>query len=113
MPVNNTTTKKNPIAKDEILHAITAQLLNGLTLLKGYLGDKKYEKRIKKAAKLLVEGIKNPTPKNPVVTPEKAASNKVKTSKSKTPTKVTKGKAIAKIPTVKKVETVVKTKTKK
>ena len=107
------TVKKTPGTKEDILQVITAQLLDGLAILKDQLGDKKFEKRVKKAAKLLVEGIKKPTSENPDVTEEKAISKKEKAAKTKTTIKVAKGKAVSKIPKAKKAEPVIKVKTKK
>lgn len=113
MQDNKTPVKKSATDKEGILETITTQLLNGLTILREQLGEKKYEKRIKKAAKLLVEGIKKTTPKKPVAAVEKAAPKKEKATKRAAAIKVTKDKTAAKIPAVKKVETVIKIKTKK
>jgi hypothetical protein len=113
MSEDKKTAKKTPIVKDDILQKITAQLLSGLTSLKEQLGDKKYEKRIKKAAKLLVEGIKKTSAKKPAVSTEKVAQKEEKAIKSKTATKVTTRKSTAKIPVAKKAETAIKSKTKK
>ena len=74
MPTKKIAVKKNPIAKEEILKTITEQLLTGLTLLKEQLGDKKFEKRIKKAAKLLTAGIKHPSGVKPEVPVKKNES---------------------------------------
>ncbi len=41
-----------------IIKEITPILANALIKLKGELGDKKFEKRIKKAAKVMAHGIK-------------------------------------------------------
>lgn len=65
MPTKKIAVKKDPVAKEEILKTITEQLLAGLTLLKEQLGDKKFEKRIKKAAKLLTAGIKKSPEEKP------------------------------------------------
>jgi hypothetical protein len=94
---------KKLTGKDDILHTITAQLLNGLTMLKDQLGNKKYEKRIKKAAKFLVEGIKNTPPKKQAVTAKKTVPKKKKDTKNKTAAKATKAKTISETPTAKKV----------
>ena len=51
--------KKNTVSgKKKILKTVTEQLNSSLTSLKGQLGEKKFKKRIKKAAKKLVSGIK-------------------------------------------------------
>ena len=52
------------IALEDILNTITDQLHIGLSTLKEQLGEKKFEKRIKKAAKLLVAGIEKKQAKN-------------------------------------------------
>jgi hypothetical protein len=48
---------KNKVAGEKVLKTVTEQLGNSLTSLKIQLGNKKFNKRIKKAAKLLVAGI--------------------------------------------------------
>ena len=48
--------------KKEIIQQLTAQLTTSLPGLKEILGAKKFESRIKKAAKLLSEGIKEKVP---------------------------------------------------
>ncbi|MEO5889775.1 MAG: hypothetical protein ABIQ31_05950 [Ferruginibacter sp.] len=50
------TEKESP--KGKMLKDIVQQLSQALPALKEMLGEKKFEKRIKKAAKLLSEGIK-------------------------------------------------------
>lgn len=75
------TVKKRAIAKKGILEKVTAQLNTSLTSLKVQLGEKKFKKRIKKAAKKLVAGIKK-TAKNKAVTkPVKAKPVRKKTAK--------------------------------
>ena len=49
--------KKSTVAGEKIVKTVTEQLTASLTDLKAQLGDKKFSKRIKKAAKLLVAGI--------------------------------------------------------
>ena len=49
--------KKNTVAGEQILKTVTEQLTTSLTSLKMQLGEKKFNKRIKKAAKLLIDGI--------------------------------------------------------
>ena len=64
------TKKKAVSGKKKILKTVTAQLNSSLKTLKGQLGEKKFKKRIKKAAKKLVAGIKK--------TPVKKTTSKVK-----------------------------------
>jgi len=56
------TDSKKESAKDIMLKEIVDQLTKALPALKEKIGDKKFEKRIKKAAKLLTEGIKEEAP---------------------------------------------------
>jgi hypothetical protein len=63
--------------KKEIYHQLTGQLSTSLPAIKELLGEKKFENRVKKAAKLLSQGIKE------------KASKKIKETK----TKVSKQKA--------------------
>jgi len=86
MPTTKTAVKKNAPAEENILKTIKDQLSTALSTLKGQLSEKKFEKRIKKAAKLLVAGIKKqpvkktvPAAKKPTVAVKKAA----KTTKKK------------------------------
>ncbi len=44
--------------KKEIYHQLTGQLSSSLPAIKELLGEKKFENRVKKAAKLLSQGIK-------------------------------------------------------
>jgi hypothetical protein len=71
--------KKNTVAGEQILKTVTEQLTTSLTSLKMQLGEKKFNKRIKKAAKLLIDGIgKKPVKK---VIPKSAKKLVVKVSK--------------------------------
>ena len=63
--------------KKEINQQLTAQLTTTLPGLKEILGDKKFESRIKKAAKLLSEGIKEKVPE--IIKQEKKKVSKKKT----------------------------------
>lgn len=63
--------------KKELYQQLITQLATSLPGLKEILGDKKFENRIKKAAKLLGEGIKEKAPK-------KVKQEKKKVSKKKT-----------------------------
>lgn len=62
--------------KKEIHQQLIAQLTTSLPALKEILGDKKFEARIKKVAKLLSEGIKEKALKK--VKPEKKKVSKKK-----------------------------------
>ena len=69
-------------AKDKMLKEVVEQLTKGLVFLKDSLGQKKFDKRIRKAGKLLIDGIKPATEKKPAA---KAALPKAtKTSEAKT-----------------------------
>ena len=63
--------------KKETYHQLNTQLVSSLGWLKELVGEKKFENRIKKAAKLLSDGIKEKTPKK--VKPEKKKVSKKKT----------------------------------
>jgi hypothetical protein len=68
--------KKTTAPADDILKIVTEQLNSSLTLLKEKLGEKEFKKRIKKAAKKLVAGIKKAPVKKDAV--KKSAVKKVK-----------------------------------
>jgi hypothetical protein len=51
-------TKKTSSDKKDMLKTVTEQLNTNLTSLKIQLGEKEFKKRVKKAAKKLVAGIK-------------------------------------------------------
>lgn len=71
----------------EIKKEIHSKLEAALVDLKGQLGDKKFNNRVKKAAKLLAEGLgKEEKPEAPKVTIAKASPAK-KTVASKAPAK--------------------------
>ena len=67
MSTTKAITKKKESTKDHLLKEITPLLTAAMATLKEKLGDKKFEKRIKKVAKFLVHGIK------PAVVKKKAA----------------------------------------
>ena len=67
MPAKKTVTKKTASPKEMLIKEITPLLTATLAKLKETLGDKKFEKRIKKAAKFLVHGIKPVVAKKKVV----------------------------------------------
>jgi hypothetical protein len=73
--------KKNTLPGVNILKTVTEQLNTSLTSLKAELGEKKFEKRIKKAAKKLVAGIKKTQPKKAVNKIKKVIPVKNKTAK--------------------------------
>jgi vacuolar-type H+-ATPase subunit E/Vma4 len=74
--------KKNTVsAKKKILKTVTDQLNSSLTSLKGQLGEKKFKKRIKKAAKKLVAGIKKAPVKKAVSKTKKVTLLKPKVVK--------------------------------
>jgi len=69
-------------AKDKMLKEVVEQLTKGLAFLKDPLGQKKFDKRIRKAGKLLIDGIKPAAEKKPVA---KAALPKtIKAGEAKT-----------------------------
>ena len=71
--------KKNTVSvKKKALITVTEQLNSSLTSLKRQLGEKKFKKRIKKAAKKLVAGIKKAPVKKAVSKTKKAALLKPK-----------------------------------
>lgn len=63
--------------KKETYQQLNTQLVSSLGWLKELVGEKKFDNRIKKAAKLLSDGIKEKTPKK--VKPEKKKVSKKKT----------------------------------
>ena len=78
--MSKSNTKNSGVSlKKEINQQLTIQLTNSLPRLKEILGEKKFESRIKKAAKLLSDGVKE---KAPEIIKEK----KKKVSKKKTET---------------------------
>ncbi len=97
MTTKKTTAPKEISAKEKIVQDITATLAGALVSLKESLGEKKFDKRIKKAAKILGEGIKP--------APAKKVADKKTTAKindiDKDPVKKTPVKKVAKAPTKK------------
>lgn len=79
--------------KKELRKELAAKIKIAVTNLKSVLGEKEFEHRVKKAAKILVQGldIKELTAKNN--TPVKIASPKVAAPKIKTAKKVKAKKA--------------------
>lgn len=79
--------KKNETEREKFINEATLILSTSLVMLKDKLGEKKFEKRIRKAAKILVHGIKEEAPKMPSVTKKVAGIKKITV---KPPKKVTK-----------------------
>ena len=77
MPVKKVAIKNNRIDKETMLQEITGKLHTALPVLKEQLGEKKFDKRIKKAAKLLVAGIKK-TPVKKTEAPAKKIASPIK-----------------------------------
>jgi len=73
--------KKITPPTDTMLKTVTEKLHTSLTSLKKELGDKKFEKRIKKAAKKLIAGIKKKQPKKAVKKSKKTIPVKKKAAK--------------------------------
>jgi hypothetical protein len=71
MPAKKTTTKKIASPKEILIKEITPLLTAAMAKLKETLGEKKFEKRVKKAAKFLVHGIK------PVAAKKKAVKKRL------------------------------------
>jgi hypothetical protein len=69
---------KNRVSKKNMRKTISDQLYTVLSALKEHLGEKKFEKRIKKASKMLVSGIKKTPNKKAVVTHKNAAKPRKK-----------------------------------
>ena len=67
--------------KKETYKQLNSQLAYSLSWLKELLGEKKFESRVNKAAKLLSGGIKQKTPKK--IKPEKKKGSKRKTETAK------------------------------
>jgi len=88
MSAKQITEKKKLISKETILKEITLQLSQALPALKESLGEKKFEKRLKKAAKLLSEGIKSGNSKKTDAT--KSPAGKLKDTKIKVSSPVVK-----------------------
>ena len=63
MATKQITDNKKATSKKTLLLEISLQISKSVVALREKLGDKKFEKRVKKAAKILIEGIKEPAPK--------------------------------------------------
>jgi hypothetical protein len=73
--------KKTPTDRKDMLKTVTEQLNIALTSLKIELGEKEFKKRIKKAAKKLVSGIKKESVKKVILVAKKATAVKKKAKK--------------------------------
>jgi hypothetical protein len=58
MPEKKTATITTSVSAEKMQQSISEQLHTALLTLKEHLGEKKFEKRIHKAVKMLVKGIK-------------------------------------------------------
>lgn len=89
--------KKHDPARENIINQVMPILNTALANLKATLGEKKFEKRIRKAAKILAHGIKTkpagkPTAPKIAAVPKKAVKKTVKKAvkRTKTPVKAVK-----------------------
>ena len=91
MSTKQPTVNKTSTPKKTLLAEVVLQISKAVPALKALLGEKKFEKRIKKAAKLLIDGIKASEPTKaaitktaPISTPlvKKAATPKKKSVKA-------------------------------
>ncbi len=95
MPTKKTAVKKSAPAKAQILKTITEEFISSLSKLKEQLSDKKFDKRIKKAKKLLAAGIKK--------APAKKLTKKPVADAKKLPAKIKKAAKITKPSKAKKI----------
>ena len=72
------TQKENTIDKKKLLKAIIEQLQTALLGLKEHFGEKRFEKRVTKAAEILVHGIEITPAKNVITAKKKIAKKKSK-----------------------------------
>ena len=82
MEKTKVTNGKTISLKKEIYQQLTGQLSTSLPSIKELLGEKKFESRVKKAAKLLSAGIKDKAAKKSKEVKKKAAKTKVETPKA-------------------------------
>ena len=86
MAVNTPLPLKNASVKKQMMSEVSQQLTTALTRLKDALGAKKFDKRVRKAAKLLTSGIKDAQPTKSTV--KKASAKRTAPKKVlKTPAK--------------------------
>lgn len=81
MATDKKAAKKINIPVNSFLKTVTEQLDTSLTALKETLGEKEFKKRIKKAAKKLVAGIKKTQPEKAVKKVKKVIPVKKKAAK--------------------------------
>ncbi|MEO6546602.1 MAG: hypothetical protein ABIN94_01330 [Ferruginibacter sp.] len=81
---NKENTEDSP--KEKMINQTSVQIAGALPSLKDQLGEKKFDKRIKKAAKLLLEGIK-PEIAEIIVPVKKSMAPKAKKTKAAAPKK--------------------------
>ena len=81
MATDKKAAKKINIPVNSFLKTVTEQLDTSLTALKEALGKKEFKKRIKKAAKKLVAGIKKTQPEKAVKKVKKVIPVKKKAAK--------------------------------
>ncbi len=86
---NKPVVKNITIDKESILKAVAEQLQIALPILKEQIGEKKFERRIKKVAKILVAGIKKVAVKKSAPAAKKAPLKKKKDVKVLKAVKVT------------------------
>ncbi len=80
MPSKKIAIKEKSVDKETMLKTVVSHLQNALPGLKEYFGDKKFEKRINKAAKILVDGIKQTPIKKSIPSIKKVNTAKKKTA---------------------------------
>lgn len=68
MSTKQPTVNKISTPKKTLLAEVVLQISKAVPTLKAMLGEKKFEKRIKKAAKLLIDGIKASEPTKAAIT---------------------------------------------
>ncbi len=78
MGKNSSKSAKSPSSRKKFQQQIMDNLVSSLSGLKEILGEKKFGSRVKKAAKLLSEGIKEKAPKK--IKPGKKKAGKKKTA---------------------------------
>ena len=81
MATDKKAAKKISTPVNGLLKTVTEQLDTTLTALKETLGEKEFKKRIKKAAKKLVAGIKKTQPEKAVKKVKKVIPEKKKAAK--------------------------------
>lgn len=82
------TDKKNTLSKKNLVAEIIALNTPAFAMLKKSLGEKKLEKRLKKAVKLLTHGMQRPVEKKVVTKKAAAKKTAVKKSKKASPRKI-------------------------